>query len=46
MLTCGVFFGLKKSIGALALDLWAFQFVQVPFFFKQIKNSEMKEVSR
>jgi hypothetical protein len=33
-------------MGALALDLWVFQFVQVPYFFKQIKYSDMKDVSR
>jgi hypothetical protein len=33
-------------MGALALDLWVFQFVQVPYFLKQIKYSEMKDVSR
>jgi hypothetical protein len=31
---------------ALALDLCVFPFVQVPFFKKQIKNLEMKDVSR
>jgi hypothetical protein len=41
------FFWLKQINGSFgAFDLWAFQFVQVFLFLKQIKSSEMKELSR